>query len=256
MSLSKIEEYYKGKLEYIQREISNRNKNKSILLGLLIGLLTLSIKYLNTESPIYIIYALFNQRYDIPPDTIFISILVYYFILILILELINTEQIINHHEKELIKYFPKNKTHIISILIRYSLYFITLGASIYLLIVDYPKVYLEKQTDEKINKLKMDSRKDYKFCHYENALKLFEKREKGVTTKTIQIDNLIYKCIRDIKTNKEKTLQEISYKTFLIGNNGQETDLNFDLNYTRKINNGNFENLIDYPEKKQSDTKI
>lgn len=233
MSLSKIEEYYKNKLEYIQRDINNKNKSKSITIGILTAIITFSINSLEIESLGEIFFDIYYQSFNIEPTVIIMSVLIYFISFILLVELIQLEQGIKNNEKELLKYFPDKSGMVYYRYTRYAIYFLVISAMSFLILSNYSEKYYKEQNEREISKLK--STVDYHFCYYPTSTILYEgvdytRRSEYmmVEIKVVQINDTIYKCERkfviDINTKKRTK----SYKTYLVRKDGKEIDLNFD----------------------------
>jgi hypothetical protein len=239
MELSKIEQYHKNRLEYIQREISNRNKDKSIFIGLLFAMTTFVFSTDRIISIKKIFYDITLKYNDFNPDSLLLSILIYVFYIYFIYQLAITLNTIKAHENELKKYIKivNIKIDILIKIITSIILMSVIGLSIYLSEIDYGKNYNKVKTLENIDKIGEFLSKDYKFCDYDNAINLFESesKDKRERVKLIQLNNKIYKCIRILKKGEKNEKynslglllnDKYIYKTFLI-ENGKEFDLNF-----------------------------
>jgi len=161
-------------------------------------------------------------------------------ILILIINLLRSDFIHTQINKELYTYKPLNfkkidsvKMYIMNILLIAitSIYF-------YLIYTDYEKFYKVKIDKNKDFELVKQSAKDYRFCLYDNSFiigKNFIRNKndkKEITSvmdiKYIQIESILYKCTREIFSNRTK--DKIEYKVFQMSN-GQSIELNLTRQY-------------------------
>lgn len=236
--LNKKELFYQCRLEYLQKEVSNKNNDRSIIIAILLALITIILNNEKIIAPDNFIEIFLYDSLEYSLHKILITIVLYYFFITLIIQLLYSIYRIKECEAMIYEYNILNKKkELFFKCFKYIVYSGMLFLMIWLNYVNYSDRYLQKID---LNKL-IENRKDNLYCDFKDSViiypttgKSWKRIKNGISyTKIIQINSLIYKCSKIVIKVDSKT-KNYKYKTFLI-DNGKEIDLNINYDFNRTI---------------------